>query len=192
MSQKYERIMKTSWKRETKETGVEVTLDLEGHGIHEVSTGIELLDFILSDFASAGIFDLEVKAKGDLETGDHHTTEDVGITLGIVLSRLIAKGMGSSIVPAGECLATAAVRFGEAGYRGDFDFRAGEMGGMNLENFGHFLRALAYNGGFTLHMRAEGDDDRRKIEAMMTALGGAIRRAARDDLEEMRSKLSRE
>ncbi len=172
--------MKASWKRETKETSVEVTLDLEGSGVREVNTGIELLDFMLSDFASAGIFDLEVRAKGDLETGDHHTTEDVGITLGTVLSKLITNGIGSSVVPAGECLAMAAVRFGEPGYRGDFDFRAHEIGGMSLENFGHFLRALAYNGGFTLHMKAEGDDDRHKIEAMAIALGRAIRRAILD------------
>lgn len=172
--------MKASWKRETKETRVEVTLDLEGSGVREIDTGIELLDFMLSDFASVGIFDLEVRAKGDLETGDHHTTEDVGITLGTVLAKLITKGIGSSVVPAGECLALAAVRFGEPGYRGDFDFNAQELGGMSLENFGHFLRALAYNGGFTLHIKAEGDDDWRKIEAMIAALGRALRRAARD------------
>ncbi len=172
--------MKASWKRETKETGVEVSLDLEGSGVREINTGIELLDFILSNFAFAGIFDLEVRAKGDLETGDHHTTEDVGITLGTVLAKLISEGTGSSIVPAGGCLAVAAVRFGEPGYWGDFDFKAQEMGGMSLENFGHFLRALACNGGFTLHMKAEGDDDRCKIEAMMMALGRAIRRGALD------------
>jgi imidazoleglycerol-phosphate dehydratase len=175
--------MKASWKRETKETSVEVSLGLEGSGVREINTGIALLDFMLSNFAFAGIFDLEVRAKGDLETGDHHTTEDVGITLGTVLAKLITSGTGSSIVPAGCSLAMAAVRFGEPGYRGDFDFRAQEIGGMSMENFDHFLRALAYNGGFTLHMKAEGDDDRRKIEAMMTALGRAIRRAARDGFE---------
>lgn len=170
--------MTASMKRETKETSVEVTLDLEGSGIRDVSTGIELLDFMLSVFTSAGNFDLRVRAKGDLETGDHHTTEDVGITLGAAFAKLISGGVGSSIVPAGDCLAMAAVSFGEPGYRGDFDFQAQELGGMSLENIGHFLRALAYNGGFTLHMKTEGEDDRQKIEAMMTALGSAMRRAA--------------
>ncbi len=172
--------MKASWKRETKETSMEVVLDLEGSGVREINTGIELLDFMLSNFASADIFDMEVRAKGDLETGDHHTTEDVGITLGIVLSKLITKGIGSSAVPVGECLALSAVRFGEPGYMGDFGFKAYEMGGMSLENIGHFLRALAYNGRFTLYMKAEGDDDRHKIEAMMMALGRAVRSAAKD------------
>ncbi len=180
--------MKASWKRETKETSVEVSLDLDGSGAREINTGIELLDFMLSNFAMAGVFDLAVSAKGDLETGDHHTTEDVGITLGTVLAKLITKGTGSSIVPAGDCLAIAAVRFGEPGYGDDFDFKAQEMGGMSLENFGHFLRALAYNGGFTLHMKAEGDDDRCRIEAMMMALGRAIRRAAHDGSEKSKQK----
>lgn len=183
MSQKYGDGMKASQKRETKETSVEVTLDLEGSGVREVNTGIEIMDSMLSDLAKAALIDLTVSAKGDLETGDHHTTEDIGITLGTVLARLITKGIGSSAVPAGECLAMAALRFGEPGYRGHFDFQAKEMGGMSLENFSHFLRALAYNGGFTMHMRAEGDDDRRKIEAMMVALGRAMRKAALDGYE---------
>lgn len=153
-------------------------MDIEGSDVRDIETGIELLDEILFDFAAAGGLDLIVKAKGDLETGDHHTTEDVGITLGDVLARTAVKGMGSSIVPAGGCLALAAVRFGEPGYRGEFDFRAEELGGMSLENFGHFLRAMAYNGRFTLYMKAEGSSDRHKIEAMMTALGRAMRRAS--------------
>ena len=170
--------MRVSAKRETKETSVEVTMDIEGSGVRDIETGVELLDEMLSNFAAAGGFDLIVKARGDLETGDHHTTEDVGITLGEVLAKTAVKGMGSSIVPARVCLALVAVRFGEPGYRGEFDFRAEELGGMSLENFGHFLRAMAYNGRFTLYMKAEGSDDRHKIEAMMTALGRAMRRAS--------------
>ena len=111
---------------------------------------------------------LTVNASGDLETGDHHTTEDTGIALGSTLSEVIKSGIGSSIVPSGQTLAMAAVRFGEPGYRGDFDFQGDVAGGMSLENFGHFLRALAYNGMFTLVIRADGGDDRSKIEAIST------------------------
>jgi imidazoleglycerol-phosphate dehydratase len=75
-------------------------------------------------------------------------------------------------------MAIAAVRFGEPGYRGEFDLQSGNLAGMSLENFGHFLRALAYNGGFTLVIRAEGGDDRGKIEAMSLALGRAIKKAS--------------
>jgi imidazoleglycerol phosphate dehydratase HisB len=167
-------------KRETKETNIMISLNLDGSGTSEVDTGIVLLDHILSTLAEASTMDLIVRAKGDLGTGDHHTTEDVGIVLGSIFAKLIASGIGSSTLPSGECLAQAAVNFGEPGYLGDFELNAPEMGGMALENFGHFARALAYNGRFTLHLGAKGGDDCRKIEAMTVALGRALKKAALD------------
>jgi imidazoleglycerol-phosphate dehydratase len=174
--------MKASLKRETKETIITISLNSDGSGDCQANTGIELLDHILSTLAKASGTDLTVKAKGDLATGDHHTTEDVGIVLGNVLSKLITEGTGCAMVPSGECLALAAVSFGEPGYRGDFQLDAAVMGGMALENFGHFARAVAFNGRFTLHLRADGGDDRRKIEAMTAAFGRALRRAAVDGM----------
>jgi imidazoleglycerol phosphate dehydratase HisB len=170
--------MLASRKRETRETCIEVILETEGSGVIEVDTGIELLDEILRALGRGALFDLTVKARGDLETGDHHTIEDTGIALGGALAQVIKSGIGSSIVPSGQAMAIAAVRFGEPGYRGDFDLQSGNLAGMSLENFGHFLRALAYNGGFTLIVRAEGGDDRGKIEAMSLALGRAIKKAS--------------
>ena len=172
--------MKASRSRETKETKVEITLETEGAGKGEIETGVEMLDVILSALAKGAGYDLVVKAKGDLETGDHHTTEDVGIVLGQSLSLFLKTGIGSSIVPSGECLALAAVSFGEPAFRADFDFQGKEGGGMNLENFEHFLRTLAYNGKFTLAVQADGGSDRQKIEVMSTALGRALKRAAQD------------
>jgi imidazoleglycerol-phosphate dehydratase len=172
--------MKSTLKRETKETSIKISLDLDGSGSNEVETGIELLDEILASFCEASRFDLSVSAKGDLLTGDHHTTEDVGITLGSVLGKLIQKGIGSSMVPSGGCLATAAVRFGDPGYSGDFEFISHEMGGMAMENFTHFARAVAYNGRFTLHLSAKGGDDHQKVDALSVALGRALRRAVID------------
>ena len=95
-------------------------LETEGSGIIQVDTGIELLDEILSAIARGAGFDLTVKARGDLETGDHHTTEDTAITLGSTLAQVIKSGIGSSMVPSGQSVATAAVRFGEPGYQGNF------------------------------------------------------------------------
>ncbi len=172
--------MSASKKRQTKETSIEVFLDTEGAGIVQIDTGIQLLDEILSAIARGAGFDLTVKARGDLETGDHHTTEDTAITLGSALAQEIKSGIGSSMVPSGLALATAAVRFGEPGYRGDFALQSQALGGMSLENFSHFLRALAYNGRFNLFISAEGGDNRSKIEAISTALGRSIKKAARD------------
>ena len=174
--------MKASLKRETKETNITISLNSDGSGDCQANTGIELLDHLLSTLAKASGTDLTVKAKGDLATGDHHTTEDVGIVLGNVLAKLITEGTGSAIVPSGECLALAAVSFGQPGYRGDFQLDAAVIGGMALENFGHFARAVANNGRFTLHLRADGGDDRRKMEAMTIAFGRALRRAMVDGM----------
>lgn len=169
--------MLASRKRETRETRINVILETDGVGTVAVDTGIELLDEILRALGRGALFDLTVKARGDLETGDHHTTEDIGIALGGALAQVIKSGIGSSIVPSGQAMAIAAVRFGEPGYRGDFDLQSGNLAGMSLENFSHFLRALAYNGRFTLVIRAEGGDDRSRIEAMSLALGRAIKKA---------------
>jgi imidazoleglycerol-phosphate dehydratase len=172
--------MKEPLKRETKETCIELSLDLEGSGKHRVETGIELLDYILTTFSSQGKIDLSVSAIGDLVTGDHHTVEDVGITLGTALARLNLSGTGSSIVPSEDGFALAAVRFGKPGYSEDISFKAHEVGGMALENMGHFARALAYNGRFTLHLSAKGDRDLTKVEALSAALGRAIKKAFQD------------
>lgn len=173
--------MSASRKRETKETSIEVFLETEGSGIIQVDTGIELLDEILSAIARGAGFDLTVKARGDLETGDHHTTEDTAITLGSTLAQVIKSGIGSSMVPSGRSFATAAVRFGEPGYQGNFALQSHILAGMCLENFSHFLRALAYNGNFNLAICAEGGDEWSRIEAMSTALGRAIKKASRDE-----------
>ena len=169
--------MKASLKRDTAETSIEVSLNTKGTGICEQESGVQLLDQLLRTLASEAGFDLKVKASGDLKTGDHHTVEDVGITLGCVLARLAEKGIGMAIVPCGESLAIASVRFGEPGYTGRFCLDSRDLEGMQLENLGHFFRSLAYNGRFTLHLSAEGGDDVQKIDAMSAALGFALSQA---------------
>ena len=174
--------MSASKRRETKETCIEVRLEVEGQGRVQADTGVPLLNEIISFMALGGGLDLEVKARGDLETGDHHTIEDTAITLGSAISQEIKKGIGGSSVPAGSSLANAAVRFGQVGYQGNFQLDKQMLKDMSLDNFSHFLRALAYNGGFNLFISAEGGEDRSKIEAMSMALGRAIKKAAKDKI----------
>ncbi|MGC9514688.1 imidazoleglycerol-phosphate dehydratase [Methanocrinis sp.] len=172
--------MRASFRRDTAETGIEVSLDLEGSGSSDVHTGVPLLDEILKILAQASGFDIEVRARGDLETGDHHTVEDVAIAFGQALAKLASEGIGSSSVPSGEALAFAAVRFGSPGYGDDFRFQATSLEGMQLENLSHFMRTMAYNGRSTLHLRASGGDDWQKVEALALSLGRALRRAVED------------
>ena len=112
--------MSASRKRETKETSIEVILEIEGAGIIQVDTGIELLDEILSAIARGAGFDLTVKARGDLETGDHHTTEDTAITLGSTLAQEIKSGIGSSMVPSGQVCGHGRRALRRAGLSGQF------------------------------------------------------------------------
>jgi imidazoleglycerol phosphate dehydratase HisB len=172
--------MRASFKRSTAETEVEVSLDLEGSGCSVVETGVPLLDEMLEILAQGSGFDVEVRARGDLPTGDHHTVEDVAIALGRALAQVVDPGIGSSTVPSGGALAFAAVRFGPLGYRDEVEFLAGSLGGMELGNYGHFMRTLAYNGGFALHLRASGGDDWEKVEALTLSVGRALRRAVAD------------
>ncbi|MEA2045889.1 MAG: imidazoleglycerol-phosphate dehydratase [Euryarchaeota archaeon] len=172
--------MRASFKRDTAETSVAVSLDLEGSGRAEIKTEIPLLEEVLLILSRATGFDLWIEARGDTPTGDHHTVEDVAITLGAVLAKLAGEGIGSSVVPSGECLAEAAVRLGEPGYSGDFEFLARSLDGVQLENITHFMRTLAYNGNLTLHLSAADGDDWQKIEALTLALGRALRRAIQD------------
>ncbi|KQC12286.1 MAG: imidazoleglycerol-phosphate dehydratase [Methanothrix sp.] len=172
--------MRASFRRDTSETEVEVSLDLGGSGSSAVQTRLPLLDEILKIVAQASGFDIVVEARGDLPTGDHHIVEDVAIALGSVLAKLVEVGIGSSTVPSGEALAFAAIRFGAPGYREDVKFQETYLEGVQLENIGHFMRTLAYNGRFTLHLRASGGDDWQKVEALFLSLGRALRRAVED------------
>jgi len=172
--------MKASLKRDTAETSVKVSVDFAGSGISEVDTEIPLLDAILRTLSQSSGFDFKVRARGDLFTGDHHTVEDVAITLGKALSEMIGEGIGSSVVPSGKCLAKAAIRLGSMGYSGDFEFNAQSLEGVQLENITHFMRTLAYNGKLTLHLSAVGGDDWQKIDALTLAMGRALKRAFDD------------
>lgn len=174
--------MLASLKRETRETSIEASLEVMGRGLCQASTGIELLDEVLRALAEGGGFDLAVTARGDYQTGDHHTAEDVGIALGTVIGQMDIAGTGSSMVPSADGMAVAAVRFGLPGYTGDFELKSRASEGMALENFGHFMRALAFNGRFTLYLSAKGELDRPKIDAMALSLGRSIKKAAIDDI----------
>ena len=113
--------------RKTRETRVAVTLDVDGHGVYEIATGLGFLDHMLSHIAVHGLFDLTVRAEGDLEIDPHHTVEDVALTLGAALDRALGerKGlvrMGTAYVPMDEALGFVAVDLSGAPiYRGRCD-----------------------------------------------------------------------
>jgi len=174
--------------RRTGETEVRVSLGLDGTGAGERSTGVGFLDHMLDLLARHGRLDLDVRATGDLETGAHHTVEDVGICIGQALDRALADRAGivrygSATVPMDEARAACAI---DISGRGLLVFE-GELPPGAIANFDHelteeFLRALATNAKLTLHVIVEaGTNIHHIIEAVFKALARALRTAVAID-----------
>ncbi len=177
--------------RKTGETHVVVRLGLDGAGRGERDTGVGFLDHMLDLLARHGRLDLEVKARGDLDTGAHHTVEDVGICIGQALDQALADRAGISrygqaTVPMDEARASCAI---DISGRGLLVFEAelppGAIGNFDHELAEEFFRALASNARLTLHLSVErGSNVHHVIEAMFKALARAVRAAVALDATE--------
>jgi imidazoleglycerol-phosphate dehydratase len=174
--------------RETRETRVEVTLNLDGTGRGDVATGIGFLDHMLDSLARHARFDLTVRAEGDLHVDQHHTAEDVGVSLGQALDRALGerrgiRRFGDAVVPLDEALAQVAVDLGGRGWASiDLPFRAPTIGGLSTEMIPHLLQSFATDGRFNLHVRLlAGENDHHRAEATFKALARALDDATRPD-----------
>lgn len=178
-------------KRKTAETDITLGINLDGHGQSGTKTGIPFFDHMLTLFAKHGLFDLKIKAKGDLDVDFHHTVEDVGITLGEAIRKALGdkKGIGrygSSDVPMMDALATVTLDIGgrpslmlsapKAAYRPSRK----EAFDMGLAE--EFMKALSNTAGIDLHVTLHyGRDPHHSIEAIFKALGRALRQAVEKD-----------
>jgi imidazoleglycerol-phosphate dehydratase len=172
--------------RETKETRVEVELDLDGSGKASARTGIGMLDHLVEQIGKHGLFDLTVTASGDLHVDEHHTVEDVGIALGQAIDRALGERRGivrmaDALVPLDEALASVAVDvsgrpFCEIEVAWTLE-RIGELPASLVE---HLLSSIATEAKLTLHARVlKGENDHHRAEAMCKALGRALAAATR-------------
>jgi imidazoleglycerol-phosphate dehydratase len=174
--------------RQTKETDVSMRLKLDGEGTAEVATGVAFLDHLLRALAVHARFDMDVKARGDLEVDAHHTVEDVAIVLGEALAEALGDRsgiarFGDAIVPLDESRATVALDCGGRGYAViDVPLRGVMIGAMPATLVPHFLETFALRGGVTLHVIASGRDDHHVAEATFKALARALRQACAVDL----------
>jgi imidazoleglycerol-phosphate dehydratase len=145
--------------RVTGETDVRVRVDLDGSGESTISTGVGFFDHMLTLLARHALLALEVEARGDLETGSHHTVEDVGITLGQALSAALGdrRGIeryGSALVPMDECLVQVAIDLSGRPFLAlDLPLPVAEIGGFETELVGEFLRGFVNHAGATMHVR---------------------------------------
>ena len=172
---------KASICRTTKETDISVILDLDGTGKASVDTGIGFFDHMLNGFARHGLFDLEVKARGDLEVDCHHTIEDTGIVLGQAILKAAGdkagiRRYGHVIIPMDETLALCAVDLSGRPYlRIDSKFASDRLGGLDTEMVREFFYAVSYGAMMNIHLRIlDGENDHHKAEALFKSFGKAL------------------
>ena len=180
-----------SVERSTKETQIRLELELDGSGRAQVSTGVGFFDHMLDLLARHARLNLSVTAAGDLETGAHHTTEDVGIVLGQALDRALGDRSGiarygDAMVPMDEALGTCAIDVsGRPFCSFEADLPAMSIAGFETELTEEFFRAVANNAKLTIHLRAlEGSNAHHKIEACFKAFARALREAVAVDESE--------
>jgi imidazoleglycerol-phosphate dehydratase len=169
--------------RKTRETDVEVDLNLDGAGKVDLATGIPFLDHMLHLFAAHGYFDLTVKARGDLEVDQHHTVEDIGICLGQALKKALGekagvRRFGSARVPMDEALAQVSLDLSNRPFL-HFDVRFSPVSAaLDPQLLREFWRAVAIHGGLTVHIEVPyGENTHHIMEAIFKAMGRALDRA---------------
>lgn len=167
--------------RQTAETEVTVTLELDGRGQAEINTGVEMLNHLLDQLARHGLFDITITARGDVSVDPHHLVEDVAICLGRALSQALGerrgiRRMGHAVVPMDEALALVAVDIGGRGHAAiEASFQRDKIGELPSDLVRHFLETLALEGRLNLHARLfSGADDHHKAEALFKALARAL------------------
>jgi len=185
---------KASIQRNTKETKINITLNLDGTGVSNISTGIGFLDHMLEQFSRHSLIDLEVKAEGDLHIDFHHTTEDTGIAIGEALNTALGDRMGitrfgSAICPLDEALTRAVVDCSNRPYLiWKVGFSRAKLGDFDTELFREWFQAFSQSGGLTLHVENfYGENNHHIIESSFKALARALRQAVTIDMRAMDS-----
>lgn len=173
--------------RETAETTVEVTLDIDGDGESTTDTGIGFFDHMLDAFATHGLFDVTVRVDGDLEVDAHHTIEDAGIALGSAFADALGEKRGivrfsDRQVPLDEAVASVVVDVSGRPYYGfDGEFSEVTVGSISSGMARHFFRSFAMNAGVTLHIEISGNNAHHEVEAMFKAVARALDDATQID-----------
>lgn len=174
--------------RDTLETRITVKIDLDGSGKGHFATGVPFLDHMLDQIARHGVIDLDVRAEGDTHIDDHHTVEDVGITLGQAFAKVLGdkKGIrryGHSYVPLDEALSRVVVDFsGRPGLHYFVDYTRAHIGNFDVDLAREFFQGFVNHAAVTLHIdNLRGDNAHHQCETIFKAFGRALRMAAERD-----------
>ncbi len=176
--------------RKTKETDIYIKLNLDGTGNSKIDTGLAFFDHMLDQIARHGNMDLEIKVAGDLEVDEHHTMEDTAIVLGEAFAQALSDKRGMErygfTLPMDDCLAQVAIDFGGRNWLvWDASFKREKIGDMPTEMFYHFFKSFTDGAKANLNIKAEGENEHHKIEAIFKAFAKAIKVAVKRDAEKM-------
>lgn len=173
--------------RNTSETKIEVSVDLDGTGKCQISTGLGFFDHMLEQIGRHSGIDLKIMTIGDLHVDEHHTIEDTAIALGDALCQALGDKRGIErygyVLPMDDCLCTVAIDFGGRPWLvWDTEFKREKIGDMPTEMFLHFFKSLSDSARMNLFIRAEGTNEHHKIEGIFKGLARAIKMAIRRDI----------
>jgi imidazoleglycerol-phosphate dehydratase / histidinol-phosphatase len=177
-------------RRTTKETDIHIKVNLDGTGEAKISTGLHFFDHMLEQIAKHGSIDLEIEAKGDLHIDEHHTIEDTGIALGELFAKALGDKRGIErygfCLPMDDCLAQVALDFGGRNWLvWDAEFKREKIGEMPTEMFFHFFKSFSDASRSNLNIKAEGQNEHHKIEAIFKVFAKAIKMAVKRDADKM-------
>lgn len=179
-----------SIQRKTKETDIDIQLNLDGKGQAKIDTGLKFFDHMLDQIARHAGVDLEITVKGDLEVDEHHTIEDTAIALGEAFYQALGNKLGIErygfCLPMDDCLAQVAIDFGGRNWLvWEAEFKREHVGKMPTEMFFHFFKSFTDGARCNLNIKAEGTNEHHKIEAIFKALARAIRMAIKREPNNM-------
>ena len=177
-------------KRNTSETKIDLTINLDGSGRTSSSSGLPFLDHMVDQIGKHGLIDINLKVKGDLHIDDHHTVEDIGICFGEALKEAVGdksgiKRYGSAYIPLDEALSRVVLDFsGRPGLFMETKFVKDKVGDMDVDLFEHFFQSICNHGFITLHItNFSGDNTHHQIETIFKAFGKSLRMAVEIDPE---------
>ena len=181
---------KISVSRKTKETDIELVLNMDGEGKADVQTGIGFFDHMLEQVSRHGLVDLTLRVNGDLAVDEHHTIEDTALVLGQAVKEALGDKTGISrygfFVPMDDSLAQVVLDFGGRSWlEWDVEFRREKIGEMPTEMFFHFFKSFSDAAACNLHVKATGTNEHHKIEAIFKAFARSLKMAVQRDADRM-------
>ena len=176
--------------RKTNETDIKINLSLDGTGISNIQTGLSFFNHMLDQLARHGGMDITIITKGDLEVDEHHTIEDTAIALGEAFSQALGDKLGIArygfCLPMDDCLAQVALDFGGRNWlKWKASFKREKIGDMPTEMFFHFFKSFTDGAKANLNIKAEGNNEHHKIEAIFKAFAKAIKAAVERDADKL-------